>query len=790
MDGRHPPQSVNMDSLLQDLRFGFRMLLKARGFTVACVLTLTLGIGCATTMFSLFEGPILNRPPVRDLDRIANVWAVNDQTGTDRGLLSVPNFLDVRSRNTAFEEVAALAASDKVLMATGEPHRVAALMVSANFFHLLGTSPKLGRVFTQDEEQPGAPSVAVISYAMWRANFGGRPDVLGQKIRFSNDAYTVIGVMPESFWFQSTVTEVWMPLTLDSSANRAEGTVMVVGRMKMGVTGERANAEMEVLGRALSLQFPSANREMGMRAVTYESEMSKKTGLSLVFGIGPSILVLLIGCANITTLLLARGFARQSEFATRAALGASRSRIVRQLLSEYLLIAVTGGFVGLLAAYGGVAALRRAFQSVQPHLAATLSLNGHALAFGMLAALLIPLMFGLIPAMRVTKGTLNDALRQTSTTTGAQVSLKRLPLVVLEIAMSMTLLIVTASVVSTMSSIERITPPGIDTSKVIIFTITPTSPGSKLDRLSAELSSASGVEAVGFTSGFPLASSRSDLHPLSVRHDGANFEASAVQLNVDRGFFNVLRLPTLQGELAPNRLAGAVVSESFARRYDIALGLQIRIGDNPWVIVTAVVPDWLTDARSGESLPTVYFPLSKTDSASHVVVLAEGGPAAIPAVKRSVLAWNPDQPVDDCMTVAQSIKKEFAESNLVVRLIASFTIIALALACIGIYGVMNYSVTRRTREMGIRMALGAAPSQIFKLVLKEATILMVVGLGAGWLLGVGAGHLIAHELVVAPSDPLTAIVCSAMILITGLAASFIPARRAARVNPMVALRFE
>jgi putative ABC transport system permease protein len=790
VDGRHPPESMNMDSLLQDLRFGFRMLLKARGFTAACVLTLALGIGCATTMFSLFEGPILNRPPVRDLDRIANVWSVNNDTGTDRGLLSVPNFLDLRSRNTTFEEVAALAGSDKVLMANGEPHRVAALMVSENFFHMLGASPKLGRVFNQDDERAGAPSVAVISYAMWRTNFGGRPDVLGQQIRFSTDAYTVIGVMPDSFWFQSQKNEVWMPLALDASANRDAGTVMVVGRMKKGVTGERANAEMGVLGRALSLKFSSANRGTGMRVVTYDSEMNKKTGLSLVFGIGPSILVLLIGCANITTLLLARGFARQSEFATRAALGASRTRIVRQLLSEYLLISTFGGSVGLLAAYGGVAALRRAFQSVQPQLAATLRLNEHALTFGTLAALFIPLMFGLIPAMRVTKASLNDALRQTATTTGAQISLKRLPLVVLEIAMSMTLLIVTASVVRTMSSIERIMPPGIDTSKVITFTIKPISPGSKLDRLSTELSSASGVEAVGFTSGFPLASSRSDLRPLSARHEGTNFEASAVQLNVDRGFFNVLQLPTLQGELAPNRLAGAVVSESFARRYDNALGLQIRAGDNSWVVVTAVVPDWLTDARSGDSLPTVYFPLSKTETTSHVVVWAEGGTAAIPAVKRSVLAWNSDQPVDDCMTVAQSIKKQFAESNLVVQLIASFTIIALALACIGVYGVMNYSVTRRTREMGIRIALGAAPSQIFKLVLKEASMLMFVGLGTGWLLGVGAGHLIAHELAVAPSDPLTAIVCSATIIITGMAATYIPARRAARVNPMVALRFD
>jgi len=783
---------MNADSLLQDIRFGFRMLVKARGFTAACVLTLALGIGCATTMFSLFEGPVLNRPPVRDLDRIANVWVVNQQAGTDRGLFSVANFLDLRNRNTAFEELAALADSDKVLTAAGEPRRVAALIVSANFFHMLGVSPKLGRVFSQDEEQPGAPRVAVISEAAWRTNFGGRPDVIGQSIHFDGDPYTIIGVMPGNFWFQSQGTEVWTPLTLDRSANRAEGTVMVVGRMKKGVTGELANAEMAVIASALEFEFPSANRSMGMRAVTYESEMSKKTGLGLAFGLGPSILVLLIGCANITTLLLARGFARQREFATRAALGARRSRIVRQLLSEYLLIAITGGFVGMLAADGGVAVLRRAFQSVQPHLAATLSLNGHALAFGTIAALFIPLLFGLIPAMRVTKASLNDALRQTSTTTGAQVSLKRLPLAALEIAMSMTLLIVTASAVRTMSSIERMTPPRIDTSKVIAFTITPSPPGPKLDRLSAELSATSGLNAIGITSGFPMGGSRSYFHSLRVKQEGKSIETSAVQLSVDRGFFNVLRLSTLQGELAPNReLAGAVVSEAFARGYGSnALGLQIRNGDGPWVTVIAVVPDWLTDGRSGKSLPTVYLPFSKADTALQVVVRAESGSAAIPALKRAVRAWSPDQPLDDCMTVAQSIKKEFAESDLVVQLMASFTILALALACIGVYGVTSYSVTRRTREMGIRIALGATPSRVFKLVLKEAAILLSVGLGTGWLLGVGAGRLIAHELVVAPSDPLTAIVCSAMILITGLAASYIPARRAAHVDPMVALRFE
>lgn len=782
---------MNMDSLLQDIRFGFRMLAKARGFAAACVLTLALGIGCAMTMFSLLEGPILNGPPLRDLDRIANVWVVNQQTGRDRDLLSFPNFLDLRSRAAAFEELAAMASSDKVLTATGELRRVATLMVSANFFQMLGASPKLGRTFSQDEEQPSAPRVAVISEGMWRTNFGGRPDVLSQSVRLNDEPYRIIGVMPRSFWFQDQGTEIWTPLTLDPSANRAEGTVMVVGRMKKGITGEQANAQIAVLARALELQFPSANRGMGMRAVTYESELSKKTGLGLVFGLGPSILVLLIGCANITNLLLARGFARQTEFATRAALGATRRRIVRQLLSEYLLVAIVGGVAGIVAAYGGVAAMRRAFQSVQPHLAATLSLSGYALLFGTVVGLLIPLLFALIPAMRVSKASLNDALRQTSATASAQVSLKRLPLIVLEIIMSMALLIITVSAARTMSFIERVTPPRIDTGKVISFTIAPTPPGSKLDRLVADLDNVPGVDAVGITSGFPTADSRSYVHSMGVEHEQKIIEASAVQLTVDRDFFNVLRLSTLQGELASNHEpAGAVVSQSFARRYGSnALGIRVRSDNGPWVPVTAVVSDWLTD-RYGDSLPTVFLPLSKSDRASQVAVRAEDGPAAISALMRAVRMWNPNEPMDNCQTVAQSIKEEFAGSNLVVQLMATFTILALALVCIGVYGAMSYSVTRRTREMGIRMALGATPSRVFTLVLKEAAVLLSVGLGTGWLVGMGAGRLIAHELVVAPSDPMTAIACSVTILITGLAASYIPAWRAAHANPMVSLRFE
>jgi len=778
---------MSIESFLQDARFGSRTLLKARGFAVACVLTLALGIGCATTMFSLFEGPILNRPPVHDLERIANIWMVNHKTGDNRGLVSGADFLALRNSATVFEELTALAGADEVLTGKGQPRHVAALMVASNFFHLLGVNPKLGRAFSKNDEQPGAPPVAVISDAIWHSDFGGRVDALGQDIRLNGVPYRVVGVMPTDFWFGDQGTEVWMPLT-----NPADRTLVVVGRLKKSITDKQANADIAVLAHALELQFPSANQGMGMRVVTYESEKSKKAGLGLVFGMGPSILVLLIGCANITNLLLARGFVRQTEFATRAALGATRSRIVRQLLSEYSIIAITGVIAGVLAAYGGVVIMRRAFQSVEPRLAATLHLNGSALLFGTVAGLLLPLGFALIAAARLSKTSLNDALRQASATANARVSLKRLPLVVLEVTMAMTLLIVTASATRTMAFIERVAPPKIDTDKVVAFSITPTEYGSGLNRLGANLQTLPGIEAVGITSGFPTSDPRGYLRPLSVRQGGANTEVSAVELTVDRGFFSALRLSTLEGELVSSRQSeGVVVSESLARRYGPdALRLQVRSSDGRWMPVTAVVSDWLTDARSGQPVPTIYFPLSKLGAASQIVVRAEDAPAVIPGLIRAVRNWNPDEPMDDCKTVAQAVRDGFAGSNLVVQLMASFTILALVLACVGVYGMMNYSVTRRTHEMGIRMALGASPNQVLGLVLKEAALLLVVGLSTGWLFGIGAGRLIAHELVIAPSDPAIAIVCSAMILITGLTASYIPARRAAHVNPIIALRFE
>ena len=779
-----------MGGMAQDILFGLRQLRRNPGFAAVAVLTLALGIGCALTMFSVYEGVILNRPPVRDLDRLANVWMVNYETGADRARLSIPDFLNLRSHMSTLEELAAFAASDRVLTGLAEPRRVETLTVSSNFFHMLRADPKKGRIFTQSEDQPGAPPVAVISEGMWRRDFGERPDILGQIVHFDGTPYTIIGVMPDSFWYPTQGTEAWTPLVLDPSPSGAAGTVMVVGRRRKTVSFEQANAEATVLARTLA-GFSSSNGQFGLRVISYDSEQHKRIGLILAFGIGPPILVLLIGCSNITNLLLARGFGRQMEFATRAALGAGRSRIVRQLLTEYMMLASAGASGGVLVAYVGVKALQRLFES---RISATsgIHLNWHTLAFATASGLLIPMVFGLSPALRASKANLNEALRQSGSGSGARITLKRLPLVVFEIAMAMFLLVVCGLFIRTLIGIERNMPPKIDGGRLITFTVSGQS-GHDWNRLRTALEALPGVTAVGATSDLPLIASRRSEYPLELNDEASRRQASAIQMQVDAGFFGALQLPALQGRLPLNSdTSVAIVSDTFAGQFGgSVLGMTLRPGkDGPSFEIVGVVRDWLPDAKSGQSLPTVYFPISKTETTLEIVVRAENGASVIPALTHAVHAWNPDEPVADCKTVAESLKDQIAEPKLVIYVFEVFALLALILALIGQYGVMHHSTARRTHEMGVRIALGATHTGIFALVLGEAAILMAVGIGLGWLAGIAAGRIVSHELVVTPTDPVTALVCSSVMLITGFSATYYPARRAAKVDPMVALRYE
>ena len=528
-----------------------------------------------------------------------------------------------------------------------------------------------------------------------------------------------------------------------------------------------------------------------MRVVSYDSEQYKRIGLVLAFGIGPPILVLLIGCSNITNLLLARGLGRRMEFATRAALGAGRRRIVQQLLTEYMMLAFAGASAGVLVAYMGVKALQHLFES-RIAAAAAIHLNWHTLAFATASALLIPIVFGLSPALRASKANLNEALRHVGTASGARITFKRLPLVVFEIAMAMLLLVVCGLFIRTLLGIERNAPPKIDAAKLVTFTVSVQN-GQDWNRLLTDLAALPGVTAVGATSDLPLiVAGRSEL-PLELDDNATHKQTSAIQMDVNAGFFGVFQLPALQGRLPLNgEVSVAIVSERFARQYGgNVIGMTVRqVRDSLSVVIVGVVRDWLVDAKNGQSLPAVYFPVSKTENTLEVVARAESGASVIPSLTHAVHTWNPDEPVANCKTIAQALNDELAEPKLVICVFEVFALLALVLALIGQYGVMHHSTARRIHEMGVRIALGATRRDIFALVLGEAAILMAVGIALGWLVGIGAGRIVSHELVVTPTDPVTALVCASVMLLTGFAATYFPARRAAKVDPMVALRYE
>lgn len=779
-----------MGGLPQDLSFAFRQLRKNSGFAVVAVLTLALGIGCALTMFSTYEGAILNRPPVHDLDRLANLWFVNYQTGADRAPLSIPDFLSIRNHTTSFEELAAFAESEHVLTRVGEPRRVETMTVSANFFHMLGAHPKLGRVFIENEDLPGAAAVAVISEALWRRDFGARADILGQVVRFDGAPCTIVGVMPDGFWYPAKGTEVWMPLVLDSQANRAASSVKAVGRLRKEVTVEQANAEVAVLNQTLIAQH-SPTGSLGMRVVSYDSEQYKRIGLVLAFGMGPPVLVLLIGCSNITNLLLARGLSRRMEFATRSALGAGRRRIVQQLLIEYMVLAFAGASAGVVVAHIGVKALRRLFESRTPTTAA-LQLNWHTLVFATASVVFIPVLFGLYPALQSSGANLNEALRQNGGGAGARITVKRLPLVVFEIAMAILLLVICGLFIRTLLGIERNSPPKVDAAKLVTFTVS-VKKGQDWNRLLTDVGALPGVASVGATSDLPLIVASRSERPLELDDHATNSQTSAIQMDVNAGFFDVFQLPARQGRI-PLRGEGsvAIVSETFMGQHGgNVIGTTVRRGSgSPAFVIVGVVRDWLADAKSGQSLPTVYFPLSETGGTFEIVVRAESAKSVIPSLTSAVHAWNPDEPLADCHTIAQALNDEFAEPKLVIQVFEVFALLALVLAVIGQYGVMHHSTVRRVHEMGVRIALGATRGDIFTLVLGEAAILMAVGIALGWLMGIGAGRIVSHELVVTPADPVTALVSASVMLLTGFIATYLPARRAAKVDPMVALRYE
>lgn len=779
--------------LLRDMTFGLRSLRKSLAFTFVCVLTLAIGIGSSMAMFSLVDSVLIDAPPITHSRQIVNIWTANTQSGADRGLVSQGDFVDWKSQSSLFEDMGTFSEKAGMLTGFGEPRRVFTQRVSPTVLRLLGATPELGRLFGPDEEQPAAQPSAIISHVTWKAYFAGAKEVLGRKIELDGVSYTIIGVLNVDFWYPRRGTQIWTSLPLEASGDRATRSLRVVGRLREGSSPEQAQQELASIARSLEQRFPATNQNLSVRIETIEREQQKKTALLISFAMGPVVILLLIACINVTNLLLARGFSRQVEFATRAALGASRWRLLQQQFAENLCLAIGGACLGTALALLGIGFLRNAFASANPSFASGIRLSGRVLGFGCALTALLPLVFGIIPAVHTIRGSPGEMLKQAGAGASARFSLKRLPLSVLEVAMATILLLLNILFSRSMINVEQAAAPGIETNQLFTLTVETGEHKRNLDQLVVLLAQTPGVSSAGIINQFPLLSSRRDLQPLSIEQSNTSTQSSAVLVRMDKNMFTVLGLQTVQGQAANVSGDNAIISERFARTYgQNILGSRVRKpGDNPY-IVTAVVRDWLRDTRSGEPLPTAYLPLGRKDNASVQVVVRSGvGRAVITSLAATVHTWDPTQAIGNWQTVTEDIEQQLTESKRVVFAVGSFAFIAIALSCIGVYSIMNYSIARRTRDMGIRMALGATRKRLFTLVLREALVLTSVGLAIGWLLGVAAALVVAHELVgVSPLDFLAAFSSSLIILASCCVASYLPARRASRVDPLVAVRFE
>jgi putative ABC transport system permease protein len=804
-----------MNTLLQDMRYGLRMLAKNPSFTVVAVLTLALGIGVNTAIFSFLDAALNLHFPIKDQARIANLWAFNNANGTTRSSLSIPDFLDYRQENHVFEDLAAYSGGTFHLTNTAEPKGLEGGQVSFNYFRVLGVQPAMGRDFLPEESEAGRRQVVILSHGLWQSSFGADPAILGRSITLNRESYTVIGVMPAGFRLFAGNADLWVPLDLRlSELSRGVRQVMVIGRLKSGVGKEQAQAEINNLARRLAQAFPSTNKGWEVQVVHLQDEINKKLELGLVFIMGPVVLVLVIACANVANLLLARASVREKEMAVRAAMGAGRARLVRQLLTESALLALLAGAFGLLLGIWGMGVLRSLFPVAMDSSPGGLHMDSRVLGYSLLTCLLTPLLFGLAPALYASKLDLNEALKEGSRGSRAVGGSHRLRdyLVVAQVGLAVALLGLGGLVIRVMLFVAELRPP-LDIKNLLTMTISLPESAYPHDsdvaafyhRVLENARTIPGAESVGAVSRLAIpVEYRTALQP--VRLDGGSggeLRASAVLLKVSPGYFCALRIPLRRGRgLTDQDASGAarvaLVNETLGRswRGEDPIGKTLRWGslgpDQPWVTVVGVVGDAFIDPHKAP-MPGVYVPYAQNPERTMTFLVRTLTPplGLEEPLKRAVWAVDKDQPVDQVQTAEQMMSQDFAQVKALVELVAAFAVLALALACAGVYSVMSYAVAQRTHEIGVRMSLGARPSDVVQLVVKEAAALILSGLVVGLCGAFVFGKLLGHELGnIRPYDPLTFSCVSALLMTVALVACYLPARRAMRVDPMVALRYE
>ncbi|MFY9608912.1 MAG: ABC transporter permease [Blastocatellia bacterium] len=816
------PQRLE-DEVFQDLRYGIRMLVKNPSFTFVAVLTLALGIGANTAIFSVVNAVLLRPLPFHDPDRVITVWEPS-RDGHTLSLTDVEYF-DYRAQNHVFEDMAAYAIGTLSLTGNGQPERVAAMGGSASLFTVLAVAPALGRAFTAEEDKPDAPQVAMLSYGLWQRRFGADPNVIGQQVRVSEVNTTIIGVMPRSFQFINREVELWVPLGLDpANLNPRSRSYHIVARLKATVGLQQARNEMNALAARLADEqknrYPQgANTTSSLNLIPIYELILGDLQRMLVVLLAAIGFVLLIACANVSMLSLARAEARQKEIAIRLAVGAGRIRIIRQLFTEGALLSVLGGTVGLLSAGWGIDALRAIAPPDIPRLD-EVSVDGTVLGFVLVVSLLTTSIFGLVPALQASRPDLQASLKE-GVTVSASAGRKRTRrvLVVSEVALALMLLIGAGLMIKSFSRLLNL-DPGFDPKNVLTARLSlPSARYQQKEQVDAfyrqlveRIEAIPGVEVVGLGSHLPLSGLNSNA---SFEIEGRPRMSEDVIQNADyrlvsKDYFRALRAPVLRGryfteadrEDAPGAL---IINNTMATNYwpgEDPVGKRVNLGTpgSPWLTIVGVVNDVKHHGLTAGLKPEMYFLHSQHAYANPfgvwrpmmLAVRTTVDPLSVSgSVKDAVQTLDKDLPVARLQALDQIVSSSIAQARFAMLLMTIFSLVALAMAAAGVYGVVSYSVAQRTREIGIRMVLGAQPRQVLRMVIGQGMGPALLGVAIGLVGAFALTRLIQTLLfVVSPTDPLTFASVAVLLAVVALVACYLPARRATRVEATLALRHQ